>query len=107
MWAITVSGNVTQTGGSFEPGATTITIGGNWSHQGGSFDPGTSGVVFNDAAQPSSILGDNTFYNFTAVTPDKKLFFEAGATQTVLGAFTITGEKSHLIQLRSTDPGGR
>src|SRR5207249_4215406 len=105
--AITVSGNVTQTGGSLEPGAATITVVGNWSHQGGSFDPGTSTVTFNDATQSSTILGDNTFYNLSSITPDKKLFFEAGATQTVLGAFTITGEKSHLIELRSTDPGGR
>src|SRR5207248_3798748 len=97
--AITVSGNLTQTGGTFAPGAATITVGGNWTHAGGSFDPGTSTVDFNDATQSSSILGDNTFYNFTSVTPDKKLFFEAGATQTILGAFTITGEKSHLIEL--------
>ena len=104
--SIDVADGITQTGGSVAAGAASITVGGNWTHAGGTFDPGTSTVVFTDATQSSSIRGDTTFYNLTSITPDKKLFFEAGATQTVLGAVTMKGIKSHLIDLRSTDPGG-
>ena len=103
--SLTVVGNVTLQGGTLIAGSQTITIGGDWRLQATDFQAGTSTVVFNDASQYSTILGFNTFYSLASITPSKRLFFEAGATQTVSGALTLEGAKGQLIELRSTDPG--
>jgi filamentous hemagglutinin family protein len=82
-----------------------LEIGGNLTNR-GIFNGDLSAVLFSDAAQLSVISGDNTFYNFLSLTPGKKLAFEAGAVQTVLGEFRLQGEPGRLIEIHSTDPGG-
>ena len=83
---------------------TTFEVAGDWVNQ-GTFNPGTSTVDFYDASLSSTIYNNNTFYNFTTTTPSKKLFFEAGKTQTALNDFTTRGVKFYLVELRSTDTG--
>jgi len=114
---LAVEGDVTLAGGSLVAGSGTLTVAGNWVLAGGAFQPGTSTVVFTDASRPSSLYGNNTFYHLTSTAPGKELFFQAGATQTVLGALHIEGKdtdendpthvpKQFLIKLRSTQPAG-
>ena len=80
-----------------------LTLKGDFNHQTGAFLPLTYNISFIDASKPSNILGNNTFYNFSCSIPDKILQFEAGKTQTILGAFNIKGAYAHLVKLLSTE----
>ncbi|MBI4352639.1 MAG: hypothetical protein HY593_01810, partial [Candidatus Omnitrophica bacterium] len=65
----------------------------------------TSHVILADASAPSTIYGDNAFYDFTSTTPSKIIYFEKDKTQMVLGTWKIQGEFAKHIKLLSTEPG--
>lgn len=76
----------------------TLTVSSALSNQ-GSFLARSGEVVFDADA---SLTGNTTFYDFTAVTPGITLTFASGSTQTVTGAFTLTGLTGNTIKLRSS-----
>ncbi|MCX5699008.1 MAG: filamentous hemagglutinin N-terminal domain-containing protein, partial [Candidatus Omnitrophica bacterium] len=109
---LTVKGDITINSGTLDAGSNTITVGGNWTHGNGDFLTGTSNVVFYDASRSSIISGNNTFYNFSCITSNKNLYFEAGKTQTIMNTLYLAGrENTHgsldKILLRSTQEGTR
>jgi len=80
----------------------TITLTGTWNNT-GTFTAGTSTVSLLDGQSPVSILGESTFYNFSAVTTTgKQINFVAASTQTVTNSLTLQGAASNLLVLRST-----
>jgi len=84
----------------------TIKLGGDWLNT-GAFNSDTSGTVVFTGIGQSTITGANTFANFTCTQPGKQLNFEAGETQTIAGAWTLTGASGNLISLGSTVAGTR
>jgi len=82
--------------------ASNLTLSGDFSVTTGTFNPATYTVTFIDASKISHIFGNNTFYNFTCLTPSKYLAFEAGKTQTIIGTLTIQGAYAQHIHLIST-----
>ncbi|MBI4971922.1 MAG: filamentous hemagglutinin N-terminal domain-containing protein, partial [Candidatus Omnitrophica bacterium] len=105
LGTISVQGDLNLYGKWIADNNAILTLSGSWTNH-GQFNPVTSTLILTDASKTSTIYGDNTFYNFTSTTPDKKIYFEAGRTQTVLGGVMIEGVPGHLIELRSTDMGG-
>ncbi len=81
-----------------------IKVKGNWSNS-GTFDAGVSGTVEFTGASVSAITGVNTFANFTCTQAGKQLSFEAGKTQTIKGAWTLTGTNGNLVLLKSITDG--
>jgi filamentous hemagglutinin family protein len=51
------------------------------------------------------IRGSHTFNDFTVTEPGKSIYFEAGETQTILGAWTVQGAYGEHVRLISTEPG--
>ncbi|MEW5759012.1 MAG: autotransporter-associated beta strand repeat-containing protein, partial [Candidatus Omnitrophota bacterium] len=74
-------------------------------HGSSNFNPQNFSVIFTDASQISNISGNNTFYNFTCVTPNKVIKFNVGNTQTVLGTWLIQGDYAMHVRLVSTELG--
>ncbi len=102
---ITVTRDITLASGTLKAQNHTISVGGDWLHQGGDFQSGTSTVVFYDAAQPSFISGNSTFYNFTSTTPSKVIYFEAGTTTTITGTIKLQGSYARHVRLLSSEQG--
>ena len=82
----------------------TFKLDGNWTNT-GTFNSGINGTVEFTGSTDSTIKGDNTFTNFKCTQAGKLLNFEAGKTQIIEGAWTITGAPGSLIALRSTVEG--
>jgi len=82
------------------PTSSLFTIGGDWST--GTFTHSDGTVTFDDDSVTSTISNSNFFYNLNCTTSDKNIVFEAGATTTVAGTFTLTGTSGHEIILRSS-----
>jgi hypothetical protein len=102
-YGITLSGNMNiNSNGLLNANGSTITVGGNWTNNGGTFNAGSGTVTFNNNALVSTISGNTTFFNLRCVTPDKQLTFTQGSTQRVDGLLTLTGTAGHLIVLRSS-----
>jgi hypothetical protein len=98
--------DVTLSGGTFDAGNALVQVSGNWTQTAGTFVPGTSTVTFQGASPSTSYLaGSTTFYSFQCVTPGKTLTFPVGSTQTVTGSFILTGAASNPILLRSSVSG--
>jgi hypothetical protein len=97
------------TGGSLDANGRTITIGRNFdSSGGGTFTHNSGEVIFLAGGGTSTILGSNTFYNFTCITANAIILFEAASTQTIVagGTFHIDGiAPATPIDLDSTFPG--
>lgn len=72
------------------------------SNLGGSFEAGTSTVVFYDASKTSTILGNNTFYNLSCITPNKRIIFEANSLTTVENILTLDGAEDGYITIESS-----
>lgn len=87
--------------GTLQTSSGAVNLGGNWSNT-GTFTPGTAGTVAFTGMITSAITGAATFVNFTSTQAGKQLNFEAGKTQTITGAWTLTGASGNLIKLRST-----
>jgi len=96
---ININGKVTATDNK------SITINKNWTNNAttADFTANESTVIFQSANQ-SSISGDNKFYNLSCTTSDKVIVFEAGKTQEVSHALTLTGTANQLITLKSSVP---
>ncbi|HEX4925728.1 MAG TPA: Ig-like domain-containing protein, partial [Bdellovibrionales bacterium] len=105
--AITVNGSFTFGGGAtFESQGHNLTIDGPEFHNaGGTYVPGTNTVIMGTNAT-QEIKGTNTFYNLTK-TAAGTLRFQAGATQTVTNALTLTGSAGNIINLRSSTDGSQ
>ncbi|MFH1692217.1 MAG: DUF2341 domain-containing protein, partial [Candidatus Omnitrophota bacterium] len=99
---LTISEDFAIVSGTFRLDVHTLNVGGNWSNLGGSFEAQTSTVVFYDATKISTILGDNTFYNLTCLTPGKTLVFEANSLTTVENTLTIDGAEDAYITMESS-----
>jgi hypothetical protein len=99
---LNMAGDVNNAG-TLQTGTGAIKLGGNWTNT-GVFIAGSSEVAFKGPA-PSTIKGENYFFNFTCTQPGKQLSFEAGKTQTIDGAWTLSGVAGGLVALRSTVAG--
>ncbi|MDD5085401.1 MAG: autotransporter-associated beta strand repeat-containing protein, partial [Candidatus Omnitrophica bacterium] len=101
---IDINGDINIAGGTLTaPASGAFTISGDWTNS-GTFDANGGTVTF-DGTDTSIISGSTTFNNFTCTTAGKQLTFEAGSTQTIEGALTLTGSDGSLIVLRSTTDG--
>ncbi len=82
----------------------TLELSRDWDNT-GSFVPGTSTVRIVDGCGAASgvVVGNTTFNNFElATTSARQVSFTAGSTQTVTGAFDVSGTLGNLLQIRST-----
>ncbi|HVN37470.1 MAG TPA: hypothetical protein VMW19_04765 [Myxococcota bacterium] len=82
----------------------TLQLSGDWDNT-GSFVPGTSSVRITDGCGLLSdvVNGSTTFHDFQlSSTSGKQVSFAAGSTQTVAGAFTVSGATGNLLKLRSS-----
>ncbi len=102
---ITIITDVNLASGSLKAQDNTISVGGNWANNGGDFQAGASNVVFFDASQSSLISGNSAFYNFTCITPSKKLYFQAGKTTTITGTLKFQGSYVNHVRLLSNEQG--
>jgi len=104
---ISVLGQVTNSSGhtldANAAGNYQITVSSQWTNT-GTFTPRLGSVIFDSTA---TILGNNTFYGFTAVTPGITLILQAGSTQYVTGALTLSGGAGNPLRLRTTTNGQR
>jgi hypothetical protein len=103
------SGNVTAGGVTigaaavFSAPASGLVDSGDWNDAGGLFDSNAGTVTLNGKNQ--HVRGSNVFNNLVKLTSAADtLTFDAGATQTVLGALTLQGNAATLA-LRSSVPG--
>lgn len=95
------------TGGTLNGGSSSLAVTGDWSRT-GSFNAGTGTVDFGDGCgTSSSTISDSSTFNDLNVTTSsgKQVFFEAGATTTVNGAFTASGAAGNQLLVASTSPG--
>jgi hypothetical protein len=84
--------------------AATLELSGDWDNT-GSFVPGTSSVRIVDGCGLLSgvVNGNSSFNNFELSSASgKQVSFTAGTTQTVAGAFTVSGATGNLLEIRST-----
>jgi hypothetical protein len=63
---LTVSGNLTLSGGTLKPGANTINLAGNWNNSGGAFTEATSVVNLNGTGLQSITSAGENFYDLTS-----------------------------------------
>ncbi len=93
--------------GQVNGGSGLISLSGDFSN-GGSFTAGTSEVRSVDGcgATRSAFTGSTQFYRLLAsTTMGRTLVLQAGFTQTVTGALTLSGAPGNLLQVRSSTPG--
>jgi hypothetical protein len=85
----------------------TLELSGDWDNT-GSFAAGTSTVRIVDGCGLLSgvVNGNSSFHNLElASASGKQVSFAAGATQTVLGLFEVSGVSGYLLKIRSTVDG--
>ena len=93
--------------GTLNGGSASLEVTGNWSRN-GTFNAGTGSVNFGDGCgtTSSTISNASTFYDLDLSTSGgKQVLFEAGATTTVDGMFSVSGAFENLLQIRSTTGG--
>jgi hypothetical protein len=86
-------------------GAVDVTLSGSWINS-GTYVPLTTNITFTGAGT-STIIGTNTFFNFTCTTPGKQIIFESGKEQAITGTLTLLGSVSNKILLRALTTGTR
>jgi len=79
-----------------------ISIEGNFKNT-GSFLGANPSLTISNGSKPSTIYGNNTFLDFTAIATGKRIYFEAGKTQTILGDWTLQGGYAKHVRLLSTE----
>lgn len=89
--------------GTLQSSTGAITVYGNWSNT-GSFTPGSGDVTFTGTSN-HAVSGSTGFYNLTCSYAGSRFTFEAGMTQTITSALTMTGASGNLITLRSSAGG--
>ncbi len=101
--ALTVTHDLTNSGGTLDSNGQTINVAGTWSNT-ASFLHGSSTVNFTGTDQ--GIFGTSTFYNLTkTVTTAATLTFEAAKTQVIAGVLTLQGALNQLLSLVSSVAG--
>ena len=102
-----VYGSVTITNGTLSANNNNINVRGDWTNR-GNFIPGTGKVTLNGGNQ--AINGSTTFNDLEKVAGNNTLTFEAGTTQTILGAWTFNGTagapSTNHLYLRSSSATG-
>gem|GEM_PF-1249474 len=92
--------NLTISAGTISTVSSPFNISGNWSNS-GTFTPGSGTVALNGTTQ--TVIGNTTFNNLTiSKTNSPTVSFTSGATQTMGGVFTATGDASHQITIGAT-----
>ncbi|MEI6750314.1 MAG: hypothetical protein WCM93_14250, partial [Bacteroidota bacterium] len=81
--AMTITGNVILTSGSFYASTFTHSVAGDWTSNGGYFDIGTGTIIFNSTTTAQSINGSTTSQAFNNILIDK-----GSATLSVGGSIT-------------------
>jgi len=79
-----------------------LTLSGDLTVRTGTFAPATYSVIFTDASKVSTISGNNTFYNFTCLSPGKTIVFQAGTLTTIENTLTIEGSSGNNVILKSS-----
>jgi len=103
---LSINGSYSQSGGTFNAGASTLTVGGDWALNAGTFTANTSTVVFSGApGSTSTFSGSTTFSSLFCASPGKLLFFTANSTQTVSGVLTLAGALGQRVFVRSSPQG--
>ncbi len=96
-------------GGTLDGGSGTLDLAGSWDNSnGGTFNAGTSSVNFVDGCGVSlaTLSGGTSFSTLTLTTATGKTYqLEAGSTQTIGVALSLSGTAGNLLTLRSTSPG--
>src|SRR6185503_816807 len=89
--AITLSGSMTLTGGTFTSTSGTLTVTTGWTHTaGGTFSHNSGTVVANSNSQTWDVAGTETFNNLTVNLSTTNLTIASGDTLIVGGTFTHT-----------------
>jgi len=99
---VKILNDFTNTNGVFTTEALGMTIDGNWTVSGGSFESGGGFVTFENATKPSVFRGNSTFYNIYCSVEGKALTFEAGSRITILRGLTFIGSPANLLTMRSS-----
>lgn len=106
--ALDVNGNFTNSAGTFDANGQNINVAKNWDISGGLFSagatPGTQTVTF-DGTTATTISGSSTFNNLvmnTTTDGAKQINFTNGTTQTINGTWTLDGDTSKVLTLRSS-----
>ncbi|HET9300952.1 MAG TPA: hypothetical protein VFO11_13470 [Candidatus Polarisedimenticolaceae bacterium] len=108
---ISVAGNLTLSGGTFDVSATNFPIGilGNWTNNGGTFNGRTGIVTFSNTVAPQSINGSAASQAFGGVTVAKtaQTLSVGGSTTSVgLGTLTLTSGTFNAGTANSINAGG-
>ncbi|OVE73626.1 hypothetical protein BVX93_01170, partial [bacterium B13(2017)] len=90
---------------TFKANDKTLTVSGDLNLETANFESGTSTVILDDSSKITNIFGDNTFYNFSCLTPAKILAFAADSKITILNDFHIQGGYAEHVKLVSSMPG--
>lgn len=100
--SLTISNNATL---DTSAGSVGVTLSGSWINA-GTYIPLTTDITFTGTGT-STIIGSNTFCNFTCTTAGKQLTFESGKEQTVTGTLTLAGTATNKIVMRALTAGSR
>ncbi|HVS81721.1 MAG TPA: LamG-like jellyroll fold domain-containing protein [Pyrinomonadaceae bacterium] len=87
-FAVTVSGAVSLTGGTFTANCSAISVGGNWSNT-AAFTAGTSTVTLNGSGNAQTISGNTTFANLMINHTGGGGVTAAGSTLSVTGLLRV------------------
>ena len=93
--------------GVLNANSATLEVAGDWDNT-GTFNAGTSSVSFVDGCGVSlaTLSGGTSFSTLTLTTATGKTYqLEAGSTQTIGTALSLSGTAGNLLTLRSTSPG--
>ena len=85
--SVSVSGGISNSG-TLVVSSGSVELNGDWANN-GVFSAGNGTIKFTGTSK-QSITGDTSFYNFTCTSAGNELDFEAGKTQTIGAAWTIT-----------------
>jgi hypothetical protein len=100
---LTVSGTFTQSTGTFNM-PSNFALSGSLVKTGGTFNAGSNTLTISDSSQTTAIDGNWTFYNLTAITPDKVITLGANDTFTVTNTLTMRGTTADPLILQSDTP---
>jgi signal transduction histidine kinase len=104
--ATTTNNNFELDSGTFVAPATTLTVARDFNHTSGLFTS-NNGTVILSTTNTANISGNTDFNNFSSTVAGKRLNFQAGTTQRVLGTTTLQGSSGSKILLRSNSLGNR
>jgi hypothetical protein len=103
---LNVINHVTINSGTLSPGALNITLGGNWTNNGGTFNSGTGTTILNSASAAQSIFksGGETFNSLTFTGAGVKTFSSAVTTNSNVtinaGASVDVSAANHQLTVR-------